>query len=153
MNDLYHLTVNTGHGRLSPRHEVRDDTLPAVTPLLSPGDHPLPFELGREGWHLVVPTCPAGWLGTLYLRDVPMATVAVAATAADEAALWPALEALYLKVTDQGPPAAADWRAPHQPPGLPWCAAVLVGPLGAAAAWIGDFERCIAWAWLEQRSA
>jgi hypothetical protein len=30
---------------------------------------------------------------------------------------------------------------------------VLVGPLGEAAFWLGDFERVLAWAWLDRGEA
>jgi hypothetical protein len=53
-------------------------------------------------------------------------------------------------VTDQGALATADWQAPHQTEVLPWCAAVIVGPLGEAAWWVGDLERILAWAWLDR---
>lgn len=41
-------------------------------------------------------------------------------------------------------------------PGEPWCAVALHPALALdpeADAWLGDFERCVAWTWIEQRGA
>jgi hypothetical protein len=38
-------------------------------------------------------------------------------------------------------------------PQTPWCAAKLMPGLSAypaAAMWLGDMERCVAWAWIEK---
>ena len=44
---------------------------------------------------------------------------------------------------------------PEHQPAIPWCATLLEPGLarhGDAARWLGAFERCLAWAWLERRS-
>lgn len=66
-------------------------------------------------------------------------------------------------VAPDGAPLA--WRSLHrrpsrngvpapQEPEAPWCAVLLhkTLPLGGdATLWLGDFERCVAWAWIEMR--
>jgi hypothetical protein len=47
--------------------------------------------------------------------------------------------------------------APDARPAEPWCAAS-IDPRGASAdraayRWLGDFERCLAWAWLTREEA
>ena len=42
--------------------------------------------------------------------------------------------------------------SPDHQPRAPWCGIVLEPALSRhpkAAKWLGDFERCLAWAWLE----
>ncbi len=145
---MQHYTLNTGHSRSSPRSEVRDDVIPIMAPLLEPGEHPVPW-FGPD-IRLVVPGGADAWLGTVYEWNVPLVTIGIAATAQQANEIWPALESLYLQLTDRPPFAGIDWRAPRQPERLPWVAAVIVGPMPAhVASMIGDFERCLAWAWVE----
>lgn len=131
---MIHLTLNTGHARVSPRAEVADHVLPIVAPLLKPGRHAVPGVIG--GYELAVPVCEAGWLGTVYQATLPIATIGVAADDADAAVIWPALLAVY--------------RQPAKMPQPPWCSVVLhlVAP---AYDWLGDFERCLAWTWIESQ--
>jgi hypothetical protein len=147
---VLHYTLNTDHCRVSPRSEVPDHALPLLAPLLEFGEHRLPGKLGQK-YRLVVPAADAGFAATVCRGDAPLVTLGVAATEEDAAVVWPALEGLYLQITDTGPLAAAGLPAPHRPESLPWCAVVLLGPLGEAPGWLSDFERCLAWAWLCRR--
>jgi hypothetical protein len=130
---MHHVTLTTGHTRVSPRGEVADQVLAACEPLLAPGRHRIPGVMG--GYELVVPVCQHGWAGTVYQGSVPVATIGVADDEASASEIWPAL----VKMHGGG--------APAQPP-LPWCAVVLHA-VAPAYEWLGDFERCLAWAWLE----
>jgi len=142
--------LNTGHNRVSPRSEISEGVLPKMAPLLAVGEHDLGELLGAfAGYRLVVPHCEAGYFATLCRGEWPLLSLAVAATAEDEAVVWPALEGLYLKVTEAPGMRAADFQAPHRPPTLPWVAVALVNPL-AVPGWAGDFERCLAWAVVER---
>lgn len=129
---MNHYTLNTGHNRESPRSEVSDDAIAVCRQLLSPGRHQLPGVIG--GYTLAVPLADFGWLGTVYQARAPIATIGVAVDERDATIIWPAIVKMY----------GADVEAPP----LPWCAVVLhvVSP---AYEWLGDFERCMAWAWIE----
>jgi hypothetical protein len=149
---MHHYTLNTGHTRISPRSEIAAGVLPRMAPLLAVGEH----DLGElhdvfAGYRLVVPFTEAGYFATLYRGDRPLRSLAVAATAEDEAVVWPALEGLYLMATEAPGMRAADFQALHRPPSLPWVAVALVDPL-AVPGWAGDFERCLAWAFLVARA-
>jgi hypothetical protein len=144
---VLHLTLNTGHCRESPRSEVGDDILPMVRPWLKPGAHNLPLP---GDWRFEVPIMDRGWIGTVYSGEAPLVTVGIAATERQADAVWPALESMYLMITDKCPSATADWKPPHRPAKSPWVAAVIVGAMPeAVASMIDDLERCLAWAWVE----
>jgi hypothetical protein len=73
---------------------------------------------------------------------VPLVTIAVAAKSKVSARLWSELQ----RPIPGSSPAAGD------PPRAPWVAARLYPTLALdpdAAVWLGDFERCLAWAWIE----
>ena len=158
---LHHITTSTGHTRRSPRSEVADDTLAIVRPILRaalrgraaiPGvpdgysitaasegdsliatvwhDHEWPpsATVGREQDHAPrIATDPYA----------PLVTIGVARSDADALALWAQLRTHGDVALDRPPPAA-------------WCAAVIHQTIALypdAAHWLGDFERCLAWAW------
>ena len=148
---MMYYTLNTGHSRVSPRSEIGADVLPRMAPLLAAGEHDL-GELAEvfAGYRLVVPHCEAGYFAKLYRGDRPLLSLAVAATA-DEAVVWPALEGLYLRLTELPGLHAADSQAPRRPGSLPWVAVALADPL-AVPFWAGDFERCLAWAFVQGRA-
>jgi hypothetical protein len=142
---LVHVTLTTGHERLSRRTEVMPATMPVVTELLAgalsgtkavvpmPGPKTLltAFASGRD---LLVTVRAAG--------GNPLATVGVSPGPGE--ALWRSLhDGSALPIVTR----------PDRPPSGPWCAARLelglVSQPGAAM-WLGDFERCVAWVWLEQ---
>jgi hypothetical protein len=147
---MMHYTLNTGHNRVSPRSEIFEGVLPRMAPLLAVGVHGL-GELDEvfADYRLVVPHAETGYFAMLYFADRPLLSLAVAATAEDEAIVWPALEGLYLKVTEAPGLRTAGFQAPHRPPSLPWVAVALVDPLNVPP-WAEDFERCLAWAFVER---
>jgi hypothetical protein len=138
---------------VADQSEVRDAVLLEMRPWLEPGEHPLPHP--GLGHRLVVPLCPAGLVATVFGDRGPLVTIGVAATLADADAIWPGLEQLYRSITDRSPLALADFRETRCPDRLPWCGVVLLPPLllpphPPALKWLGDFERCLAWAWLDR---
>jgi hypothetical protein len=147
---MIQLTLNTGHTTELPRHDVRDDLLPLVRPLLEPGEHELRWF--NPVVRLVVPVHTVGWLGTIYATEAPLTTIGIAADDRDAEVVWPALEALYLNLTDRGPVVGVDWLAPHRPDRTPWVASVIVGAMSPGLAFtVADLERCLAWAFVELR--
>ena len=71
----------------------------------------------------------------------PLASIGVAKRSRHGAALWPLL------TSDVMPAIKPGLRKPTEP----WCAVVLWPTLAlhpSASRWLGDFERCVAWAWV-----
>lgn len=142
---MNHVTLATGHSRVSPRAEVGDDAIDAIAPLLHEGGA-LP---GPTGYSLRW-TSPPGLDVCLYTvhrdRDgAPLVTAGVAHSERDAEALWQILADLQERTTGR-PPAAPR-------PVAPWCAAVILPGIldDPAVHWLGDLERCVAWAWIEER--
>lgn len=148
---LHHLTLDTGHARRSWRHEIAPDALAGSRQLLqraldaggAPGGSdavPLPVPpLGR--YSLTATGAGRCLVVTVHAADggqlEPLATFGVATHSRCGASLWRRLR--------QGEP---DTPTPPEP----WCAARLQRGLMrdlAAAEWLGDLERCMAWAWLD----
>jgi hypothetical protein len=147
---MIHLTLNSGLMRELPRHEVRDDLLPLVQPLLEPGEHELRWF--NPVVRLIVPTHTVGWLGMIYNGNTPLVTIGIAADDRDAEVIWPALESVYLNLTDRGPVAGTDWRAAHRPDRAPWIASVITGEMSPGfTSTIADLERCLAWAFVDLR--
>jgi hypothetical protein len=151
---MLHYTLNSGHCRTSPRSEIAPGVTGRMAYLTRPGAHDLAAFAPRfAGYTVVVPPCEAGLLASLVAPgDAPLLALGVAADAADAEAVWPSLESLYLKVGDLPLLRSADFAAPRRPAEYPWLAVALL-LLPALPDWAGDFERCLAWAWLEARAA
>lgn len=130
MRTLNHYTVTTGHNRVSPRSEVGPEAIAACAPLLVAGEHEMPGFPGYavrvrsvEGWLTAIVFAPSGdCLVTMHVVR-------------DQRALGAALRLTGAKLA-----------APILSPAV----LVEVEPTNdSALAWLGDFERCLAWAWIE----
>lgn len=142
---LHHITIQTGHTRVSPREEVGAEAIAALRPLLSRGRAPIP---GQPGYDLVRIDGP-GYIGAVYAGREPLVTFGVARTEAEAEAVWAVLRDLSSPSI-----AAVPVRMPTRP-AAPWLGVVLhVGlHLGVndhvpALSWLGDLERCVAWTWI-----
>lgn len=165
MTYLNHITLSTGHTRRSDRADV----VPAATQLLAdwlPGIvdsgqiHPLPVPplshfgaqvFVQDGALVVTVSAPVGphQQGRPHAgQTMPLVTFGVATRSRQGPPLWSMLTGAFDAVKGL------------KQPGAPYCA-VAVHPSMAAYAgptdWCGDFERCVAWAWItrnpELRSA
>lgn len=149
---IRHVTLTTGHVRESWRHEISDEALAACRRLLTEmtategaiaqipgvGDYCLS---GTAAGACLVATI---WSGA---PSVCIATIGVAAQSRCGARLWRELHRWGQT------PVVTD---PAHCPAEPWVAVALEAGLaqhGEAAQWLGDFERCLAWAWVEGREA
>lgn len=146
-----HITLATGHTRRSPRSEVADEVVTALAcslrAAIAGAQVPVPYVTPRctltatgEGRCLVA-TVWGG--GDDRGRPVPLVTIGVATHARCGGQVWRLLHdhALLPPRTDRD----------RQPP-APWCAARLepgVALHREVDDWIGDYERCLAWAWIE----
>jgi hypothetical protein len=130
---LAHYTIETGDLRDSPRDEVTID-LAILAPLLRSGDHALP---GPPGYRVRVTTDQGVLAATVSRGPAPLVTVFVCAT----------LEALALAIKVTGTIPAKPLAAP--------AALVQTHPTlhldKDAIGWLGDFERCLAWAWVDNQ--
>lgn len=143
---LNHITLSTGHIRRSPRAEVADDTIKMLSPWLAKalahdGAYPLPGPLGAEGYKASLSVEHGALLCTLSADSELLLTFGVAARSRQAGELWAMMCAQY--------GSAEALTAP----GTPWCAVALHPAIVGrpdVASWAGDFERCIAWAWIEK---
>lgn len=146
MPDLYihHITLTTGHTRRSWRHEIAPDLALHITAVLDESicredGEPLPV----PGYRLRTTAQGRCAVATVSADDeMPIVTFGVAAHARCGAGLWQSLLTLAAPATPE----------PERPQ-APWCAVHLHAGIGLhpdAAEWLGDMERCIAWAWLDR---
>jgi hypothetical protein len=144
---LLHYTVNTGHVRRSRSADVPRSASTRIRHLLQRGAHVLPEPF--QAFRLVVPGVQCGLVATVYHGSLPLITCGVADEEGASEVVWQELERLYLRLTDSGPLAGANFQAPVCPGELPWVVVVLLGPV-VGYDWLGDFEQCLAWAWLRE---
>lgn len=155
---INHVTLTTSHVLRSTRAGVADETLALLSPWLqrlvavgTPLALPVP-ELSHyaadariEGDGLIVTVYgPAGPFrsGRAAPADIPLITLAVAQRSRHGADLWGLMVSIF--------GAAPGLRRPTEP----WCAVALHPSLAAhreATQWLGDFERCVAWAWITRQ--
>lgn len=143
---INHLTLDTGNLTRIERGDVAGETLARVAPWLeaivqSGTPAPLPVHaLERYTAHAALQD------GCLMLtvngkRGQPLVTLAVAKRSRQGAAMWGLLSES---------PGVPPMRAGLERPAEPWCAVTIWPGLAldfGAANWLGDFERCVAWAW------
>jgi len=145
MNYLNHITLSTGHNRRSPRTEVSDDVIAWLRPwldkLLANGALlPLP-ETSLAAYSASAHIEQGGLVMTVFTGADALVSFAVAARSRQSDPLWSYMTAQY-----GGAPGLLA-------PAVPWLAVALRPGLTAhtaASEWLGDFERCVAWAWLSQ---
>lgn len=161
---IHHITLNTGHARASYRSEIHPGVVEILRPLLEralTGEHtPIP---GVTPPHTLTggvcgrcisltvwapPLSPLAFPGAASVADrpVPIAEIGIAPHSRCGTRLWRSLHETGERL---GGGIATDIeRCPPEP----WVAAALDAGIAqhmAAAHWLGDFERCLAWAWLE----
>jgi hypothetical protein len=144
---LAHITITTGHLRMSPRHEVRPDVITFLIEWLDSA--PLVWMPETDRYErLAIPPHAQGyglrfevhgttlWADLIHERFGSCLQFAVGCDASGDE-IWAAM-------SDEPRPA------------LPWCGVALdvgwvilqmVAPDDVL--WFGDFERCVAWAWIE----
>lgn len=149
---IAHVTLTTGHVRLSPRHEVDDAVVAALRPLIeevvSGRTVPIPVPgysiTGRTSGEDGAGRCLSVIVWGERLQPEPICTIGIAAHSRCGARLWRKLHEVTTRpaVTDPGRQPTALWVAAALQTGLERHADALV--------WLGDFERCLAWAFIER---
>lgn len=144
---VYHVTLTTGHTRKSYRDEVDDEAVEVCRALIAHAiDGARPVIPGTDRCRLAAETSrKRGLLCSVRepQHDKPIITFAIAPNSLSAAVLW-----RVLVETARTP------VVPMECPPAPYCAVRL--EQGAVAhAYVlpvlADFERCIAWAWMENR--
>jgi hypothetical protein len=149
---LQHLTLDTGHTRVSFPDEIDPAILARLRPLTVTGEHSLTGigSAAADGCLIRVTVDGGAALVTVFRvipDDPPLAPLVSLAVAADEEGagkVWPLILAS----------AAVPSAVPPQPGAVPWLAVRLEPGLVLYpddAGWLGDFERCWAWTWLGTR--
>lgn len=139
---MNHVTLNTGHTRVSPRSEVSGEAIDALRGLLVPGYHTIP----GTGWGMQVTTHGDEMMATIFVGKRPLVTLAVGVSKEGSADLWDG-------IIDHAKQLTGTAGKIEAMPSPPWCAAVIILPTPEEAAIVADLERCLAWAWIEQRHA
>ena len=142
---LWHLTLDTGLGRRSERSEVGDAVVTTLSQQIAEMLDGLPVEV-RPGYGLSGAAARGALLATVSGAHGPLVTVAVAPSGRSSPLLWEQLRRS----------APAGETLPEDAPQPPWCA-VRIYPAALArdedaVRWLGDFERCLAWAWIERKA-
>jgi hypothetical protein len=147
---LNHITLSTGHTARTSRANVSDVTIKTLSPWLKAcidyiDDYPLPGPLGfRDGFVMSASILHGGLVCRVgHMVGGPLVSFGVAARSRQSGELWAWMCAQYGS------------KEALQAPGTPWCAVALRPAYSAQpgiSAWMGDFERCVAWTWLERKS-
>ncbi len=152
MTYLHHVTLTTGHVRRSVREEISAAALAVCRRLIDEAladttrTVPVP---GVDGYSLAAQAVGRCTTLTVWADGPPsecVGTVGIASHSRCGAGLWQALHrdgASLATSADQCPPE-------------PWCAARLEEAIVRhvdATEWLGDLERCLAWAWLGRRQS
>lgn len=153
---ITHITLNTGHSSRIQDGDVVGETLGRITPwlhaLVQSGQlMPLPAS-GLSAYTAHASVQDGALVLTVYGPTVtdagpmlgmqpPIVTIGVAKKAR-HAHLW-----ALMTTGAHMPPPAKGIKAPQ----TPWCA-IAIWPSSELCAdafeWLGDFERCVAWAWV-----
>ncbi|MDB5926469.1 MAG: hypothetical protein JWN13_5405 [Betaproteobacteria bacterium] len=142
---IEHITLTTGHTRRSWRHEIDPALMPRIAELVESAREETGalIQMEPECWLRIEDTRKCALITVSAHGQLPLMTMAVATHARCGAQLWRLLhDTAQLKFPERERPA------------LPWCAVRLETGLAlypGAAHWLGDMERCVAWAWLDGR--
>ncbi|HYP58757.1 MAG TPA: hypothetical protein VEQ35_10825 [Beijerinckia sp.] len=135
---ILHITLQTGQSRRSYRQEVEDSTIEVLRPLIrADGEYDIPMIAGRKLWV----TRSGRLLLATVAAETAICTIGVADQTVGAQKLWQMLHEDVKLATSQ-----------DRVPPSPWCAIRL--EVGLAdhpddAKWLPDFERCLAWTWIE----
>jgi hypothetical protein len=156
---INHITLTTGHCNRSGRDQVMDETLAILRPWIAASlaaEVPVPLPVtplahfsgrciiddGALVCTIYAPGGPHVAGQPTGAEGFPLVTLGVAQRSRHGGDLW----ALMLANFGAYPAAKR--------PAEPWCAVALHSSLAAypeATRWLGDLERCIAWAWITRR--
>ena len=159
--NINHLTLSTGHLSHIKQGDVDDDIVAILSPWLEAliysgpnGSAPVPGLEDYTAWasmnegSLVVTIFGPMLPGSTEDDLIPLVTMGVAERTHDGDTLWP----LLVAEASVGRPIKSGLQRPAEP----WCAVNLHPTMECfpeAMMWLGDFEKCIAWTWLQRIKA
>lgn len=138
---MLHLTLNTGHVRESPRSEVGDDVIDMLRPLVRTTGGPLPHSPGYAA-QITRAGRDAMYTISRVIDDEAAPLVTCGLAVDDPETVWHALVRCTGGRVQAEMPSATPWL------GIVIHPVTLLAP--AALSWLGDAERCIAWALIEE---
>lgn len=147
IKSLRYITLNTGHGSMSPRADIPDSAIDKLVGTIDAGGG----KLWATDWTLwIIDRRPglAGWqIGHAY--ESPWI---VSLTCWDESASDTAWAIVPTIAEAAGLTRDSAWRTPHRPP-APWLVTAIMPAISEVAVKdiiaLGDAGRCIAWAMIE----
>lgn len=152
MKFIRHITLTTGHVRNSYYGEAGDDIVAACRDLITRAtadEGATPARIPGVGAYSLTGQASARCLTLSVWADGPPAevicTIGVALHSLCGATLW-----RRLHQWSEAPVLTDRTKCPPEP----WVSAALQAGIErhpGALAWLGDMERCLAWAWLEMR--
>ncbi len=142
---LNFVTLNSGYTHRGSRKEASEDALKVCTFLLRELAGPtIRVPVPGQAGYSISGEVERALLCRIW-KDEPVAdllvTFAVARKDEESTVLWRRLHYMARSVRPEAPP-----------PKAPWCAVILESGLSRnleAGEWLMDFERCLAWAWIE----
>lgn len=155
MKTIIHLTLNTWDSRVSPRSEVSDSIIETLRPLLTQETFDLPIP---EGCRVLLDKDRLRGRAafTILIRAQPIVTCTLAYESHDDAA-WALASGTYKRGLELIPEYQVSGFAkplPAKPTTAPWLAVQLWPGLAQldreSVMMLGDMERCLAWALLEE---
>lgn len=151
---MEHLTLTTGHSRISTRSEVADKIIALVQRDLLPlAEFAIPGV--SAGWSVKLTRMAAASMFSIYHCGVPIVTCGLAMDARASDLVWRKLMSLHSLSHGCLETLPKDWPIePSQPRAVPWLGVVLLPMVAIVPSedlgWLGDFERCLAWGIVEE---
>jgi hypothetical protein len=149
MNYIQHITLNTAHSRRSLQAEIGVAAIAACQASLAlclqvPGVRAkLATDLPDDmlAYDLTATAAGRCVVATIWRGDIALATIGIAGHSRCGARLWERMHDTQLDLST----GQEDW------PQAPWCASRLEPGITRdmdTASWLGDYGRCLAWAWI-----
>lgn len=148
---LVHYTLNSGHSHLSPRSEVPAEVIEQLQGLLYEGTHTIPVEGDR--FRVRIRHYDKGMIAAVLDGERDVVLFGIAPDTDSASAVWNELVKQYDEFREEITDLGVTLPAAACPKSTPWCAAAvfIAGP--DVMLWVADFERCLAWAWIEREGA
>ncbi len=151
---MIHYTLNTNTIIESSRTEIAEGVIAVCQTLLEPGQYAMPVPQLSDYIINIRENGESGLLFSIEREGYTIAICAVADSKTSAEVMWIVMARAYVSLAEREHPAEDDFKPPIKPNSIPWLAVMLLGTTDetGAANWLGDFARCMAWAWVESRS-